>query len=195
MIPHASPGERKAVSIVAMGTAASVDPGLLAATILADFERYVVGTLADPRRGVDRIEYQSDAGEHFFIGYSRHVVRLLVSVRIDQHSKTAEVTLRATKGDRDALASTDWGAQGREVGNSLLVARTFHVGLVALRRGGVHSLINHPYDSRVRARYAAMGFIDGERIDLTSLSAIVRPFDFIAEIYSQHGLDLFDLPP
>lgn len=157
--------------------------------------QYIVGTIGDPRRGIDRLEHEVDRGEHFFLGYCGGTLRLLAGVVIDEQARTAEITLRATKDERDALHQTDWGDAGVDVGNSLLVARVFHVGLVALRRAGLEAIVNHPYDRRVRARYTAMGFERGERLDLRSRSALLAAFAFVDVVYNKHGLSLAVLPP
>lgn len=76
----------------------------------------------------------------------------------------------------------------------MLVARVFHVGLVAVRRCGIEAIVNHPFDARVRARYTAMGFHGGERLDLASRDALGRAFGFVGRVYADHDLDL-DAPP
>jgi len=96
--------------------------------------------------------------------------------------------------EQDALDDTDWGDAGPHVGNSVLVARVFHVGLVALRRCGIEAIVNRPFDARVRARYTAMGFHGGERLDLTNNAALGRTFAFVGRVYADHDLDL-DAPP
>jgi Fe2+ transport system protein FeoA len=189
-----SPVERKVAAVLGVPASEAVDSTAVANALAQDLAQYVLNTIADPDRGVDRIEHEADDGEHVFLGYAGSTLRLLVGVVVDTSDNTAEITLRATKADRDALDDTDWGDAAPNVGNSVLVARVFHVGLVTLRRCGIEAVVNRPFDARVRARYTAMGFHRGERLDLTSRAALGKAFAFVGRVYADHDLDL-DAPP
>jgi hypothetical protein len=177
MTSRLSAVERKVAAVLGVPVSAAGDRAAVAEAVEQDLLRYVVGAIADPDRGIDRVDHETDDGEDFFLGYAGPTLRLLVGIVVDTGDKTAEITLRATKADRDALDDTDWGDAGRNVGNSVLV-----------------SIVNRPFDARVRARYSAMGFEGGERLDLMRPAALGQAFAFVGRVYADHDLDL-DAPP
>ncbi|PRQ05216.1 hypothetical protein [Enhygromyxa salina] len=181
-------------SILAMETAASLDRLALVGCLRERLEQGLIAVVRATERRVDRIELMADGDEHFFLGYAASICRLVLHLAIEPRGRVATITLRATKGQRDAYTSVGWGERDLDVGNSLLVACVLHVGVIELRRRGVRAIANQPYNASLRARYASMGFHRGEYLGLDDVAALTRAFSFIAEVYGKHGLNLFDLP-
>jgi hypothetical protein len=140
-------------------------------------------------RTLDRIDADYGRADVIIAGYYGNTMRLLTEVAIDLSERTAEITLIATKGAQSAESVT-WGAIGPSIGNSVLVAMLFDLGICVLRRQGVRALTNHPWDERLRLYYASMGFSDGTELDLEDESTLSVAFDFIERAYARHGLAL-----
>lgn len=113
------------------------------------------------------------------------------SLTFDPTECAAEITIRATKGPVD-ITEVDWGSEGPRVGNGALVPRLLHLGIVTLRSVGVRLSRNKPWNDRLRSLYSAMGFRDGEELDLDDLDAVAKAFDYIERAYGRFGLSVAD---
>ena len=155
------------------------------------FSEHLCNVTDDPERNLDRVE---DQGDGIFVGYHGTTRRLLIEVALPPDGTHAEIVLVATKGQLDVLDS-DFGKTGRQVGNTVLVARLLHVGICTLRKNGVEMIVNKPFDARLKQHYVTMGFEEGQRLSLTSEEALRTAFEYIELAYQRHGLTLGSMPP
>ena len=168
----------KAGSLLAMGVRVG-DPVIALEQAL---RRHLLNVLGgDPDRDIDDIELAAEPDSGYYLGRWRGHPRLLAGILVDA-SRVVDIYLIATKGSDKADASL-LGRTGPTVGNSILVARLFHVALFALRSAGVTALRNDPYTPRLRRLYEDMGFQDGAYLPLNDQALLTRAFTFIEQAY------------
>lgn len=158
----------------------------------ATLVEHLCGLTGRPARDVDGVWTERDGDILLYAGHAVGLLRLLVSIEVDDAMRSASVTLRAAKGPV-AVDRIDWGAAGPEVGNSILVARLLHIGIQVLRAEGLVLLTNNPWDARLRAHYELMGFVGGERLPLDDEAPLTRAFGYIERSYRRFGLRLTSL--
>lgn len=148
----------------------------------------------DPLRDIEAIQMEVHTDGAIYRGFSGGgVQRLYCLVALEDLTRTVDIVLVATTGGTNA--DTDlFGASGPEIGNSVLVARLFDIGVSCFHVCGVERVRNKPFDDRVREIYTQMGFVSGELLDLRDAAQLTRAFAFVASAYKRFGLTLV-LPP
>lgn len=116
-----------------------------------------------------------------FEGFSSGGVRRLWCA-FEELATGPRVYLVATKGAKEATYA-DFGRHGPEYGNSILVARLLDLAIEAAVAANAKSIANDPVDDRVRDRYKAMGFINGEMLDLNDSTSIEKALRFADDQY------------
>jgi hypothetical protein len=110
-------------------------------------------------------------------------------------NREAEVMIILTKGDLVAdLDHNIFGATGEKVGNAPLLPRLLDVVIPLFVAQGIHVIVNHPVDPRVRAIYTDLGFAKGERLALDDLATLRRVFETLSLAAQRYGLDLCPMP-
>jgi hypothetical protein len=93
-----------------------------------------------------------------------------------------ELHLVATHGSISAEPSL-FGVSGPEIGNRPLVTVAFDALILSAVATGMAGLQNTPVDERVRDLYRAMGFTDGERLDLGDPNAVAAAMHYVDAQY------------
>lgn len=189
--PYSASAIAKARRVLSIPLPGEIDVAVAFEAIRASLEEHACGLTGASDRDIERIDASLQGVDAVFVGYAGDRARLLVSLTFDRQERAAEITIRATKGAVD-ITEVDWGSQGPHVGNRALVARLLHLGIVTLRRVGVRFLRNKPWNARLRSLYSAMGFRNGEELDLDDLDAISKAFDHIERHYGRFGLSMAD---
>ncbi len=175
------------------------DPAGCLSALLEQLNGYCTELTGDEERDVQRFEgeFVDGGGEDdgiYIHGYHDSICRLYFHLSLDAAPNEVEISLRATKGSRD-IYDADWGTEGPQVGNSVLIARLLHVGICTLRSQGVRALVNEPYTRKLEAYYTSMGFERGRRLSLSDPDALDQAFNFIAALYVRFRIDLNAPPP
>jgi hypothetical protein len=168
----------KVGSLLGMGVSIA-DPFLTLGQALRGHLLNALG--GDPDRDIDGIEIAAEPDGGFYLGAWRGHPRLIAGILVDAN-RVVDIYLIATKGSDKADASL-LGRTGPTVGNSILVARLFHVALFALRSAGVIALRNDPYTPRLKRLYEDMGFQNGTYLPLNDQTRLTRAFAFIEQAY------------
>ena len=135
----------------------------------------------DPDRDIDDIELSAEPNGGYYLGKWRGHPRLIVAILMDA-TRVVDVYLIATKGSDKADASL-LGKTGPMVGNSILVARLFHIAMFALRSASIIALRNDPYTPRLKRLYETMGFQNGTYLPLNDRALLTKAFAFIEQAY------------
>ena len=132
---------------------------------------HVEGSLEESRSGFRFEGHGADGTRRFWcvIYYDIEPARLNLNIAV-------------TKGTQEASLDC-FGQSGRDFGNRLVVARALDVLLKTAIESGVKQLDNKPWDDRVRAIYAAMGFAKGERLALSDPDHLRLALEFIKARY------------
>jgi hypothetical protein len=170
----------------------SVDVERLHARMSTVLATHICGVTGDRDRDVESIWDERDETCLVYGGFAGKVLRLLCSIVVDPDIRSATVTLRAAKGSV-GVDQIEWGVTGPEVGNSILVARLLHIGIMGLRAEGIVVLLNDPWDERLRTLYQLMGFERGERLALDDEGSLTRAFGYVERSYQRFGLRLTTL--
>lgn len=185
--------QQKVSELLRIVTLQNVDSNGLFKSLDDGLNRYLTNLTNDPFRDIDRVDMLRDPGGSRYFGFFKSTCRLLAGLMVDESKKEAEVLLIATKGSTEAGPNL-FSHSGPEIGNKILVARLLHVAVFTMRSSGIAYIRNDPADDRVRGIYIQMGFVNGEILDLSNASSLIRTFEYIERVYSNYGLNLA-LPP
>jgi hypothetical protein len=135
----------------------------------------------DPDRDIDDIELSAEPDGGYYLGTWRGHPRLIAAILMDA-TRVVDLYLIAAKGS-DKADDSLLGKTGPLVGNSILVARLFHIAMFALRSAGVVALRNDPYTPRLKRLYETMGFQNGTYLPLNDRALLTKAFAFIEQAY------------
>lgn len=191
-----------------------LSPATIITDLHAGLSRHLVNLTGDPQIDIDRVDTLPQTGDAYYLGTYQGRRRILAALMLSGSSGSASasgarapgtasvtqasVLLIATHGSLEAAPDLMWSdptsppAPGR--GNPLHVARLLHVTIFYLHAAGFAVLHNDPVNARVRRHYEAMGFSNGENLDLGTHGQLTRAFRFVAQVYVAHNLSL-TLPP
>jgi hypothetical protein len=160
-----------------------------AESLLDAFQRELPTLVGDSLRDVGAITLDSaDNADgwsfHEYVGHAPSGIRRFWAAVTCAVPGEIEIFLVVTKGDVEAV-ETEFGTSGPDRGNSCLVARAFDVALDVARMAGIRRLVCSPIDERVRARYALMGFVDGELLDLDDPACVGASHRFVEHEYAK----------
>lgn len=172
----------------------SFDPAGLADRLLSLVEGHALGLTGDPDRDITRVtaarETTGEAGCAFELeGFAEDGTRRLWGAFDVSDVGTIEILIAVSKGNQPASIET-FGQHGPLLGNRLLVAVLFDLTLTAAAQSGVSRVINHPVDDRVRSIYAAMGFEQGEVLDLAAPESLRWAVHFL-DVAFEEGAQRF----
>ncbi len=192
-----SPAEKTDAVLAILG-APSIDARGVLDVLRRELGTHLVHLTGNPRRDLVRIEVTPDSSSTAarIEGFAGDGTRRLDLVLVFDPDGAVDVALVATKGATVAdLYCPIFGQSGPDIGNALLVSRLVDAAVAVLVRGGVTVIRNEPFDERVRAIYARMGFTNGERLELTNRDTLLLLFEDAARIAGLHGHDLCPMPP
>ncbi len=167
-----------------------MSPTNVSAELHRGLQKHLVRVLGgDNRRDLDKIDCHPDPDGFLYEGTWQGHRRMLATLTVDQQAQTAEVTLIATKGTVEADPAL-LGRSGQDIGNTILVARLFHVAIFFARAARFAALTNHPYTPRLAQKYERMGFVNGIRLPLDDLGQLSKAFAYVEDVYVKSGLSL-----
>lgn len=180
----------KAQALLSLPRALSVDITGICQAIDAAMQSRMIGVTGDGTRDLARIETTPYPEGAVWGGFSAAgVQRLVAALCVEKLAASAEIQLAASKGSTNVTPQNmRFGETGPEIGNSILVARLLDTALAVLLQQGIVTVINTPYNERLRALYTSMGFDNGERLDLRNPRVLERALTYVRFVYVRHGL-------
>lgn len=160
------------------------DPEAFGDRLELALQKALLELTGEPERDIVTVEGSHDSGAGFlFEGYgSDGTRRFWCVIYYTLESADLHLNIALTKGKQ--VASEDcFGQSGRDFGNRVMLARAFDTLLDTAVACGVRHLKNQPWDDRVRAIYTAMGFEDGEYLDLANSEHLRLAVEFIESVY------------
>ncbi len=174
----------------ALQTPCSISSANVSAELHRGLQRHLVRILGgDGNRDLDNVDCHPDPAGDLYEGTWQGHRRMLATLLVDARAQTAEVILIATKGTVEADPALFW-RRGQDIGNTILVARLFHVAIFFARAAGLAALTNHPYTPRLARKYERMGFVNGTRLPLDDLGQLSKAFAYVENVYVKDGLSL-----